>query len=314
MTDPKKLEIEQLAEARWSRIERGLFDRVAAGEGAPVSRVSERAPHGPRWPMAAALVLAGALAAIGGAAGWRTWGSPRTTSDPSRVATGTTGSHVRVGEATLDIDPESIVSVAGDDAHGIVVHLQRGRVECEVPPRDGRPPFEVEAGDVIVRVVGTHFAVKRTLSDVDVHVDHGVVQVTRGDDRVDVHPGESWSEAARSAPITPSSSAPAVASVPMPAASAPISSAAPTASPSPRDAYEMASRIEANNPDGAIAIYRNLAAKGGPWGMNALYAEGRLEADRGRKDEARRVLADYLSRYPSGPNAGDSRSLLETLQ
>ena len=61
----------------------------------------------------------------------------------------------------------------------MTVVLERGRVECEVPPRNDRPPFSVEAGDVTVRVVGTHFSVARSGSkDVEVDVQRGVVQVT----------------------------------------------------------------------------------------------------------------------------------------
>jgi len=313
--DPKKLDIEPLGDSRWSRIERALFARVAHGE-AEAKAVAAQAGATPRWHVAAALVMAGAMAAIGGAVGWRTWEAPHAVViTPSRVSTGVTASRLNVGEATLDVDPQSVVTVSGDDEHGIDVKLERGRVECDVPPRRGRPPFSVEAGDVVVRVVGTHFTVTRTTADVDVQVDHGVVEVTRGEERVHVHPGESWSEVAQQAStrsassIEPASSAAPVATPS--AAPAPSSSAAP---PTPRETYESASRIEASHPDHAIEMYRDLAAKGGPWGMNALFAEGRLEADRGQKGDARRALEDYLSRYPSGPNADDARELLGGLR
>ena len=309
----KKVDIEPLGEARWSRIERELFDRVAEGEGVPEAPF-ERTTGAPRWRMASALVLAGAVAAVGGAAAWHALSAPARAVAlvPSRITTEAAGSRVSVGEATLDVAPRSTVFVHGDDAHGLTVVLDRGRVECEVPPRNGRPPFAVEAGDVQVRVVGTHFAVARSDGGVSVDVERGVVQVTAPGQHLDVHAGEHWPESVPVPPVVvgapPSPSSAPVASAPL---AAPSASAPP---PSPRELYESASRLEASRPDLAVGMYRDLAARGGPWGMNALFAEGRLELDRGHAVEARRLLEGYLARYPSGPNADDARQLLERLR
>jgi hypothetical protein len=214
-----------------------------------------------------------------------------------------------VGDSTIEVAPQSTAWVAGDDAHGITVLLEQGRVECEIAPRRGRPPFAVEAGDVVVRVIGTHFVVARNASEVNVQVERGAVQVTRGDYHVEVRAGETW---------PPSTLAAASTTVPV-ATSTPPAAAAPSAGPSsppqsPREAYEKASRLEVSRPDVAIAIYTDLVARGGLWGMNALFAKGRLQADRGRREEARRALSEYLVRYPSGPNADDARQLLERLR
>jgi hypothetical protein len=168
----------------------------------------------------------------------------------------------------------------------------------------------VEAGTVVVRVIGTHFAVTRGVSSTEVDVQRGVVQVTEGAEQVDVHAGERWPAVAPSPP--------APASPPPPRDSTPAGSGGPSAvsasSTSARERYAAASRLEATRPDQAIAIYQDLAAKGGPWGMNALFAEGRLEADRGHTDDARRLLGEYLSRYSSGPNADDARQLVQRLR
>lgn len=321
----RKPDIEPLSERQWSRVERELFARIEQ-EAAEPAAAQARGEELPRWRaarVAAALVLAGAAAAIGGgvAMRWVTPGAPthEVAASPSRITTDAAGSHLNVGEATLDVGPQSTVSVRGDDAHGVTLVVQRGRVECEVPPRHGRPPFAVEAGDVMVRVIGTHFAVTRGASSTEVDVQRGVVQVTEGAERVDVHAGETWPAASRRPPL----SAPAVpAPAPSPATatrdstpSAPSgASAVSPGSPNPRDRYTAASRLEATRPDQAIAIYQELAAKGGPWGMNALFAEGRLEADRGHTDDARRLLGEYLSQYPSGPNAEDARQLVQRLR
>jgi TolA-binding protein len=76
----------------------------------------------------------------------------------------------------------------------------------------------------------------------------------------------------------------------------------------------MASALESRQPQAALAGYRELAQKGGAWAQNALFAEGRLEADLGERDEARRLLSAYLARYPGGPNADDARQLLERMR
>lgn len=306
-----KPDIEPLNDRQWSRIERDLFARVAQGAADPVAPpASPEAPS--RWRPAAVLVLAGAAAAIGGGLALRsvTERAPgqEVVAWPSRITTDAAASHVNVGEATLDVGPQSTVTVRGDDARGVTVVLERGRVECEVPPRRGRPPFAVEAGDVVVRVVGTHFAVTRGASSVEVGVQRGVVQVTEGAQRVDVHAGETWPAPPSEVLAAPSPASDPTGTVPSGAA------AAPASSPSARDRYAAASRLEASRPDQAIAIYKELAAKGGPWGMNALFAGGRLEFDRGHREQARRLLDEYLSRYPSGPNANDARQLEQRLR
>ena len=99
----KKLDVEPLSEQRWSRIERELFERVANGEADAHVSGDARVPAAPRWRMAAALVLAGAAAAIGGARRVARAEAPasRTAAAivPSRITTDAAGSHVNVGEA-----------------------------------------------------------------------------------------------------------------------------------------------------------------------------------------------------------------------
>jgi hypothetical protein len=81
-----------------------------------------------------------------------------------------------------------------------------------------------------------------------------------------------------------------------------------------RGRYEAASKLEAQQPDTALALYRDLVRQGGAWGQNALFAEGRLEADRGNRSEATRLLLEYLAKYPAGANANDARELLDRLR
>jgi hypothetical protein len=323
MSFEKKIDIEPLGEGRWARIERTVFnadlDRVdgqidigAEGEASPAFR----------WRGGAALVLAGALAAAFGAGTWRMLSSSSGGSVATRVETASNGSRVEVGESTVDVGPESAVRVTGDDVHGVSVLLESGRVECDVPPRRGRPAFLVEACGVEVRVVGTHFSVTCGHGAVSVDVQRGQVEVISGPEHAFVPAGAHW-------PLPPQevvTATPTNASHPKPRVDRPVSRAVgaearasasatkPSASNTAQEQYESASKLEATQPEEAIWLYRELAKHGGPWGMNALYAEGRLQADRTHQDDARRVLQEYLSRYPTGPNAEDAKRLLERLR
>ena len=78
--------------------------------------------------------------------------------------------------------------------------------------------------------------------------------------------------------------------------------------------YETAARMEARDPVSALSLYRQLAHDGSDaWSANALYAAGRLQADRGASVEARALLQEYLARFPHGLNAPDAHDLLRRL-
>jgi len=181
-----------------------------------------------------------------------------------------------------------------------------------------------------VRVIGTHFVVARAGDAVGVDVQRGEVEVTSGGVRALVPAGSRWPPSAAAAdgaetPSSPASLSPTSLSPASPSPAASESAREPWARPasgpaarssaaSPRELYEAASRLEAAQPGAAVALYRELAHQGGAWGENALFGAGRLEADRGDHDDARRLLRDYLARYPGGPNANDARQLLDRLR
>jgi hypothetical protein len=108
-------------------------------------------------------------------------------------------------------------------------------------------------------------------------------------------------------PVEPEPPAPPV--VPAPARPAP-----PPPAVSAQERYEAAARFEARDPEGALGIYRSLSTGSDNWAANALYAQGRLQADRGRLREARALLRSYLERFPAGHNADDARHLLNRLR
>jgi len=309
----KKIRVEPLSEMRWERLERALLEQLDGQDASfPVSVRAAEGARALRWRSAAALVMAGAAAAVLGVVTWHLLAWRGEAVATTRLETGTNGTQVEVGESTLDVGPESTMRVSGDDGQGVVVVLNRGRVECDVPPRKARPPFVVEAGAVTVRVIGTHFAVGRGVDGTTVDVQRGVVDVEAGEKHVLVHAGEHWPPS-NSAVVVDDGSAAEVSSATTSLAAPPSSPAHLAAGATARDQYEAASRLETTQPDSAIAVYRGLARRGGPWGMNALFAEGRLEADRGHGDEARRLLHEYLARYPGGPNADDARRVIGRL-
>jgi hypothetical protein len=331
-----EVDVEPLGDPRWARIERGMFAKLEQ----PVDGSGGARRRG--WiagAVAAAAVAAAALLLVGGTGGPL---AHERASDPVRLVTTGSPSSFTVGESSLWIQPSSLVLVSGDDEHGIDVVLDRGTVTCQVAPRRGRPPFVVDAGEVRVRVVGTRFTVARGASETSVDVDHGVVEVAVGGMVTVLHDGEHWPATAPAvtAPTVPAPSvalpvevpeasasrvpvpthahatnapalAPPPALTPAPSALAPALAPAP---PSPQRVFESAARIERTRPDEAAARYRELAAGGTAWAASALFALGRLEADRGRQPEAKRALEDYLARYPQGLNAADARNLLQPMQ
>jgi hypothetical protein len=97
----------------------------------------------------------------------------------------------------------------------------------------------------------------------------------------------------------------------LPPASAPEPLPSPPVAASPRrEAFDDAARLEVAAPADALARYHALAAGNDTWAANALFAEARLALERGDRARGEQCLHDYLSRFPTAPNAGDARDLL----
>jgi hypothetical protein len=92
------------------------------------------------------------------------------------------------------------------------------------------------------------------------------------------------------------------------------STALAAAAPSAQSRYETAARIEPTDPARALRLYTELAQGTDAWARDALYAAGRLQADRGARTDAVRLLEEYLRRFPRGSNAQDARALRESLR
>ncbi len=334
--------IEPLGERSRARIERAVFDALEQDEqDEQTARARLPAPPIRRargWVVAGGLALAAAAALLlwwrgGDPAGTRT---ATATAAPARIATGASGTRATFGEAVLDVGPDSALVMSGDDAHGVLVVLERGAASFAVAPRAGRPAFAVQAGEARVEVVGTRFAVARDGEGARVDVQEGVVRVHAHGQTTVLRAGDRWpaEERAAIAPAEPAPRAPPrpleieiqePTLVPAPRSppgkpgrarpAAPVGSAGPTtpqppAEPGDEQRFARAARLEARDPAAALAIYAELAAGDGRWAANALFARARLLHERGDAAAARRAVSEYLRRFPHGANAEDARLLL----
>jgi len=334
----KRPPVEPLSRPAWDRVEAGVFARLDRGEHLLPS-VDHDAPsfgqasfgqlaQGParRWALAGALAAAASLALF-----WRfglshdeaapnadvvAQAAPAAVSAPAaprheaRIVSTDAPTETTLGEAAITLAAHSDVAVAGSDADGWLVRLDAGQVDCKVAPRRGRPPFVVQAGDTKVSVVGTRFTVTRAGSAARVSVSEGHVQVDSGSTHVLLGPGDSWPEAAPA--LEPFEPEPA--SEPKRAEPVRGKRAAYVVTPRAQQRFERAARLEAKDPKAALSIYQQLARGKGPWAANALYAQARLELERGRPQRAEPLLRRYLDRHPQGMNAGDVRKLLAQIE
>lgn len=327
----KRPPVEPLSRPAWERVEAGVFARLDRGEHLLPSLDSDMpsAWQGRRWAVAAALAAAASillvlrfLPSFGDdtvphsvvAQAPTSVAAPAAPRHEARIVSTDAPTQTTLGEAVLTLAAHSDVAVAGSDAEGWLVRLEAGQVDCQVAPRRGRPPFVVQAGDTKVSVVGTRFTVTRLDpathgAAAQVSVSEGHVQVDSGSNHVLLGPGESWPMAQLEAPaIEPADAAPPSEAVRSERTRP--KKAAYVVAPRAQQRFERAARLEAKDPAAALSIYQQLARGKGPWAANALYAQARLELERGRPERAEPLLRRYLDRHPKGMNAGDVRKLL----
>lgn len=361
MSIKEKLPIDPLSSA--TRLQ--LRDRVLA-QLEVQQRVGMVAPVRPMRStrVAIGLVLVGAAAALvlTVVLGRSSTSPPLlTASSESRFVSGEAPSTIDLGSASVHLAKHSIASVEGNDRTGISVRLERGRVDCKVAPRAGRPPFRVIAAGVRVEVVGTQFAVEESRGAVSVAVSEGIVRVAHQGRELELRAGERWSSHAAAPEASPATTAEeteqateniemaelefARNSHPRGGGSAkkvpektghPIDEAGPRDLRTPgadlqpptdkavpdevtadrkqgdRELFARATALEASAPQEAMGLYRQVEGRGGAWAPNALFARARLELAHGDKDQGRRLLRQYVERYPNAPNAAMARRLLET--
>jgi ferric-dicitrate binding protein FerR (iron transport regulator) len=186
--------VEKLSDVAWARVERGLWSRVD-GAGTVTGAVSTREfgrlreRRSWRWlalPIAAAAACAIVLFVSRGAQP----GAPD--QEPTRFVSGAAPSAVSFGDAHVELDANTAIEtqVEGDKP---VALLEHGAAWFSVAPRGELPPFQVRAGDTVVRVVGTRFRVARDGEHADVRVDHGIVEVRYRGRALRLVDGQAWS-------------------------------------------------------------------------------------------------------------------------
>jgi hypothetical protein len=100
-----------------------------------------------------------------------------------------------------------------------------------------------------------------------------------------------------------------------PAASSVAPAPAPTLAGTSRQAqYERAAKMEVNDPEGALAIYRRLAEGGDGWADYSLFAAGHVAFERGTGGEAEELFEEYLRRFPRGRHVAEVHDYLANLR
>lgn len=231
-------------------------------------------------------------------------GSPAVPPTPplshSALEAGSVPRSERLADAsTLVLGPGARVEPLAVDAHRVVLHQRRGRVEYRVAP-DSERRFVVEAGTISVEVTGTRFVVDRTVDPVNVEVSEGSVLV-RGDGVPDRVARLVAGQDLRAVAMDPPRSEPEDVVTPEPIRrSAPRSPEPPVP---PRDEVDeveawMAeadrARREGRFGD-AVAPLRRAAERGGSDGALASFALGRLYSDElGEPERATAALQNAL--------------------
>ncbi len=218
----------------------------------------------------------------------------------------------RLGKSRLLISNHSELRVKGNDTSGWEVSLARGSVNFRVAPRLGRPDFLVKADDVLVRVIGTQFDVKRSERGTSVAVEEGHVLVEKNGSVTSLEAGDTWSDHEQPIVAEPHKVDPP----PRRRSKAKRSkkSSRHAESSELAEDFSRATALEVRRPEVALKMYQRLSRSNSDWSAPALFAQARLLYDRGRVEEARRALKKYQANYPNGMNAADVKELLSRIE
>jgi TolA-binding protein len=293
-------EIEELSELGWKRVEQSVFqaNRHLEAQDRQPANVSSASAGQRRRLWVAGLTLA-AVAAFGLFVLPGLQAPTEETvanSQRSRIETQSSPSEVYIGAAAIEVSPQSAIWIdrLADD---ISVTVDEGGMRLRV--ESDASPMQVHAGDVRIEVMSTDFSVFRQANRVNVEVAAGSLILFARGNRITLEAGDTW-------PVPTATAAPSIEKPRPPTRS----SKQKKKEPSPRSLFQQATELEASAPEAAIALYKQVAKGSGAWAANALFAQGRLHHARGEQKRARAILAQYLQRFPEGPNAADAKALL----
>jgi TolA-binding protein len=290
------------------------------------SRLPAPPPTGSKWRMLAAI---GAPALV--LCAWLGWAErARLPQSGALIESSDTPVAVQLRDgSSLELAAQTRLRVLRDLPSAVAVEVGDGRASFDVKHVPGRS-FDVRAGAVSVRVVGTQFHVvkasRREGTEVEVAVKRGVVEVRRSDREGDVRSlatGETWSVWIPAEPVPQQSKPqlavgePASVAEPSPAPAKPSAaeSAQPQVSPALAPALEapQAPAKEAGVVGAGSAGLRGAAryAPGPPQpaaakaqSSRALFLRANIARRAGRVQDAADAYAELLKRYPRDSRAG----------
>jgi TolA-binding protein len=225
---------------------------------------------------------------------------------------------VSLGDGSrIDLDPHSRIVVDVASARQVRLQVAHGTARFDVVHVPDRT-FDVIAGGVRVRVVGTRFSVTEAKIEggerVTVAVERGVVEaeVDPSETPTRIHAGETWStirplvRATSTASTNPAPSAQPSTPVAPPAdsaPSAPADSAAPSPAPEPPNASEGAS-AHAGSTSSARSSAANGASSGEDPSAPELFERANARRQAGDPRGAATSYEALLRRYPNDARAG----------
>ena len=319
------------SEARRERVERKLFEQLAAvrmverAEAVIPPARKSRVPMVAFGALAAAAVVAIVLVGRGSPEG--------ALPSPSRVVTplgGTT--QFTVPGALIEARSDTSVEVQHGPGGAVTLVVKRGSIECNVEHRVNRPPFRVRSGEVEVEVVGTIFTVSSSPNP-RVDVARGTVRVTAPGGQWLVEAGETWPTIARTAAVEPEPAIePAIepepafdveAAVVTPKKKATVQPVKDDAKSEPipetkddaptkadrdlaRETYRIANRLEQTDPQKAAQLYRSIATNGKGMESVALVSLAEVELRLGHPAQALAALDELKKRFPNAANTEDA--------
>lgn len=186
----------------------------------------------------------------------------------------------------IDLEPVSRVIVREGSARSVRLDVHKGGARFDVPHVAGRS-FDVLAGGVKIRVVGTRFTVSVAGAPagkrVTVSVQEGVIEAESAGEKTRVRAGETWSTVQAEPRAVP----------PAP----PVPRGGPTAAPSAEPAEPQV--VEQSTP---MVVTSRPAA--GPKSAQELFEKGNVARQSGDAAGAASAYADLLRYHPSDARVG----------